>query len=1682
MTVHSYSNSPNLSSSHSHEYSYNVDNDNQNNSNIDYIESFQNEEGLDYHRLFYNNDLNIYHSTSLNRELEGINLLASRSSSSYIENAIKIDNNKRSAYDENAIESNSILLTPQSRRTQLSFTNDPASSNKISSNELSPSIKYCSTPVTKKSESSQFELNSNSSIRFNPTSLISLPFGYNNNTFTKIRTDDVTYPSLYRKAVRVSDVKGDRRFKRFPLSMFASEVDVNDDHGSESNDSTSKSNLIPDLNNDASNKSLYNLMIHNDYSANPYKRRYHSLINERRRLLSSGNGETADHISLPDRMPKRPRKTTPKPRPIISDEPLEEPDLSDDLLFKKQNLLIAYSLPSLSSEDHNYIQSIDKSNKPIEDCMLKEMMEILTHCITFRQNVYNALNDPEESDDTRLYNENLFTEEKLLQINTLIKSALCNLNNDLIALNYVKGMLKSDYDNVNSDESYHPYIDDTYNVKRLKRLFRHDQYTLINSYIDANYYEDVEQPKENYILLTSPSMAFYNGLKCVKGLCSTSDYLFKNNVFTECDSCSGCYLWSRDKKEFTQKGFGTVGAWTFDQALIYDVMNQNKKKIMDSTISFINDLCKVAIAEVRIPKPEFSEFTEYNCINGYCCTKCCTCKRATDQAKLYTSTVEHEPMEDKNVNFTFDTKIATVDLLKNVMGSCSCYCKCQNDGGHVLDRAVSSSSNVKEYFNEAISWYDVDVTNIANDTSSTRNGSEHIVQERVILRVKLDSIPLSWKLKMPFTCKLDMNLNNDSNQIKPFDSLDTTTECSSDVCGNLGSNGLTVGNDTTIGSDAVNSVGVEFSSHQNIKFYPINDCSVYQLNNNIGYESISNSRSTPKNRSSNKKIDLEFSPFSSYDSNSSRKCGAAGSSFVNGLNSYLGPKNDIHVNGVCDPLSSNLLSGVRDKLPHANPFFRSKGVRNFKFLEDFTFWDALDLLKNEIVLLHNKIKKEKQLSRSTNFFDAMEIDTSTIKTKSLLLNNESFSTDSKDSYVEIALYLPYVPSHILPWQFVSVDPSEILINRITVDEEQDEDETSIITNEENILKDYNIVSRSFKRVAHFMRMWIYSRNEIFENEKELYEIYKRKWHMYINSFDRSKVDVFSWGVLPVRAIDLPDTFIPLPAGYRHNDISYPYTNNETISPFHIQGYGIADIDYRKRRFSQLSHTEDGEKNEVTQPGTSRHRDPLLTRRKTMDDSTTNKVVEPETQATSNAYLMPVFSNMTGPSVRWTHCLIDSPKEPLEWIPDFKSMPIYKVMKCPEMNFYTLDTLVVYDRKNLVSEEELLEDELNYRVSQVWSLSEVKTFIEKYLMYPKNFSKIAQFLENKKCGDCVEFYYRFKYRLKLKQRVQELRTKIRTKFDMTKNLKREASIMSSLNNIMEDCNTDIVKEFNRRNKISFNSFSDYLMRCGSLDSSQEYHMEYTHHKEPQTLDEDYQHTLDNIAEGYFLPSKYLSMTTRKTVEYTASAVPEDQTVESKKGCFIFDYSNQGEGETKIDVDSELAKSFVVSLNFESFVNSRCKGLKKPILSNIDKILCNYEKPSDFQNASAGEIQVAAGDAKEENPVDLVNAREYQKGYMELPPNNESESHQGMVTRKKVISHVKYGYESPRFGKQVAKPKGKKKPSKWTIEEKMAYRAAFREHGKDWGKLYNAMAPYGKSLDQIKNFYHKNNFKFNTDELH
>jgi hypothetical protein len=55
----------------------------------------------------------------------------------------------------------------------------------------------------------------------------------------------------------------------------------------------------------------------------------------------------------------------------------------------------------------------------------------------------------------------------------------------------------------------------------------------------------------------------------------------------------------------------------------------------------------------------------------------------------------------------------------------------------------------------------------------------------------------------------------------------------------------------------------------------------------------------------------------------------------------------------------------------------------------------------------------------------------------------------------------------------------------------------------------------------------------------------------------------------------------------------------------------------------------------------------------------------------------------------------------------------------------------------------------------WTDSEKAIFLEKYMLFPKQFRRIATFLPNKTVFDCVCFYYNHKHALDLKQRVERM---------------------------------------------------------------------------------------------------------------------------------------------------------------------------------------------------------------------------------------------------------------------------------------------------------------------------------------
>lgn len=103
--------------------------------------------------------------------------------------------------------------------------------------------------------------------------------------------------------------------------------------------------------------------------------------------------------------------------------------------------------------------------------------------------------------------------------------------------------------------------------------------------------------------------------------------------------------------------------------------------------------------------------------------------------------------------------------------------------------------------------------------------------------------------------------------------------------------------------------------------------------------------------------------------------------------------------------------------------------------------------------------------------------------------------------------------------------------------------------------------------------------------------------------------------------------------------------------------------------------------------------------------------------------------------------------------------IYEAGGTPDARFVWSRTLAVIpdqDTSNppLDCGSVLIEDPaamyINARTINPWSREETLIFLEKYMLYQKNFSRVASFLEHKVTADCVRFYYENKLRLNLKQ--------------------------------------------------------------------------------------------------------------------------------------------------------------------------------------------------------------------------------------------------------------------------------------------------------------------------------------------
>lgn len=84
----------------------------------------------------------------------------------------------------------------------------------------------------------------------------------------------------------------------------------------------------------------------------------------------------------------------------------------------------------------------------------------------------------------------------------------------------------------------------------------------------------------------------------------------------------------------------------------------------------------------------------------------------------------------------------------------------------------------------------------------------------------------------------------------------------------------------------------------------------------------------------------------------------------------------------------------------------------------------------------------------------------------------------------------------------------------------------------------------------------------------------------------------------------------------------------------------------------------------------------------------------------------------------------------------------------------------------------------------WTKEEIRTYIEKFLMHPKQFDIIASFLERKTRGECVAFYFRAGHVIQLKRLLDKSQRSLPQLFS-AKDIEDQINLMESSHKLIED---------------------------------------------------------------------------------------------------------------------------------------------------------------------------------------------------------------------------------------------------------------------------------------------------------
>ncbi|OTN65251.1 Uncharacterized protein PKNOH_S120139800 [Plasmodium knowlesi] len=254
------------------------------------------------------------------------------------------------------------------------------------------------------------------------------------------------------------------------------------------------------------------------------------------------------------------------------------------------------------------------------------------------------------------------------------------------------------------------------------------------------------------------------------------------------------------------------------------------------------------------------------------------------------------------------------------------------------------------------------------------------------------------------------------------------------------------------------------------------------------------------------------------------------------------------------------------------------------------------------------------------------------------------------------------------------------------------------------------------------------KKELEKMMKEHSALYKQIFKMWkedieIGEKERERKNIFAWGILPVRAYDHPNIFVPLPYGFKHNNKNLAY------SSLKLKGSSAEEEEEEDGHDNYDDHAYGGDEN--------------------------GNMMEKKEKEKKKDYMNIKYANLTGPCITWRKNCISLNGSKKRRNPHFvETVPYCYCMQGSKIPLFSLERNVLYCNENnrSVVPDRLItckesrsnnlftckdaENEKNF----IWDKQEIKIFLEKYFLYPKNFEKISQYLEFKNTKQCIDFYY------------------------------------------------------------------------------------------------------------------------------------------------------------------------------------------------------------------------------------------------------------------------------------------------------------------------------------------------------